>query len=100
MQLLQTSSDVLNIVKSVVYFFVGVFFAVFIYYLSMMMRQVFLATKEMRERIHKVDSLITALKDKIENNASYLLLIGEGVKKLAELALKYWEKDKDKKSKK
>jgi len=94
MQLLQTSGDVLNIVKSVVYFFVGVFFAVFIYYLSMMMRQVFLATKEMRERIHKVDSLITALKEKIENSASYLLLIGEGVKKLAELAMKYWEKDK------
>ena len=94
MQLLQTSGDILNIVKSVVYFFVGVFFAVFIYYLSMMMRQVFLATKEMRERIHKVDSLITALKEKIENSASYLLLIGEGVKKLAELAMKYWEKDK------
>ena len=97
MQLLQTSSDVLNIVKSVVYFVTGVFFAVLVYYLAMMTRQIFLATKEMRERIHKVDSLITALKDKIENSASYLLLIGEGVKKLAELAMKYWEKEKKKK---
>ncbi len=89
----------MNIVKAAVYLFVGIFFAVFIYYLSMMMRQIFLATKEMRERIHKVDSLITAIKEKIEHSASYLLLIGEGVKKLAELALKYWEKDKEKKGK-
>jgi hypothetical protein len=99
MQLLQTSGDVLNIVKSVVYFFVGVFFAVFIYYLSMMMRQVFLATKEMRERVKKLDELAQAFKNKIESSASYLLLIGEGVKKLAELAMKYWEKEKNKKEK-
>ena len=89
----------MNIVKSVVYFFVGVFFAVFIYYLSMMMRQVFLATKEMRERVKKLDELAQAFKNKIESSASYLLLIGEGVKKLAELAMKYWEKEKNKKEK-
>jgi hypothetical protein len=94
MQLFQSSGDVLNIVKSVIYFFVGAFFAVFIYYLAMMMREVFLATKEMRARVHKIDEAITAFKQKIENSASYLLIIGEGVKKLAELAMKYWVKEK------
>lgn len=90
MQLFQTSGDILNIVKSVIYFFVGIFFAVFIYYLAMMMRQMFLATKEMRERVKKLDEIAKAFKEKIEHSASYLLLIGEGVKKLAELAMKYW----------
>lgn len=84
----------MNIVKAAVYFFVGAFFAIFIYYLAMMMRQIYLATKEMRERVHKIDHLIGAFKDKIESSASYLLLIGEGVKKLTEIAMKYWASEK------
>ena len=97
MQLLQTSGDLLNVMKAFAAFLLALALAFFLYYLTMLVREAFLATKEMRERIHKVDGLITAFKDKIENSASYLLLIGEGVKKLAELAMKYWEKDKKKK---
>ena len=100
MDFIQTSTDILNVVRAAVYLFVGAFFAIFIYYLAMMMRQIYLATKEMRERIHKIDSLSSALKDKIESSASYLLLIGEGVKKIAEMAMKYWEKEKKEKKEK
>lgn len=96
MYLLQTSADLLNTVKAVFYLGVAIFFSLFLFYLAMMMRQMFLATKEMRERVHKIDEAITAFKQKIEHSASYLLLIGEGVKKLAELAMKYWGETKEK----
>ena len=39
----------------------------------------------MRDRLHKVDDVLKTLKDKIEHSTSYLLLIGEGVKKLVEV---------------
>ena len=48
----------------------------------MIMRQLYQLTKEMHDRINRVDEVIKALKDKIDHSASYLLLIGEGVKKL------------------
>jgi len=54
-------------------------------------------TREMHERINKVDDLIVAFKDKIEHSTSYLLLIGEGVKKLVEMARSYSKKNSKKK---
>ena len=97
MQILQTSGDLLNVMKAFAVFVLAIAFGFFLYYLTMLVREAYLGTKEMRLRVHKIDEAIQAFKEKIENSASYLLLIGEGVKKLAELAMKYWEKDKKKK---
>lgn len=63
----------------------------------MLMREAFKMTKEMHERINKVDDLMAAFKDKIEHSASYLLLIGEGVKKLVEMAKNHTKKSTKKK---
>lgn len=41
--------------------------------------------KEMRERINKIDEAVKAFKEKVEHSTSYLMLIGEGVKKLVEV---------------
>ena len=57
----------------------------------------FKVTEEMRDRLGRLDELIKALKEKIEHSASYLFLIGEGVKKLVELMRKRGEKKKKKK---
>lgn len=100
MYLIQTSADLLNIVKAFIYLWVGVFFAWFIYYLAMMMRQAYLMTRDMRERVKKVDEAIKAFKEKIEHSTSYLLLIGEGIKKLVEVAREYGGEEKKKKRKK
>ena len=89
MYLIQSSKDLLYIVLTFCILWLTIFLAWFIYYLAMLMRQVFLATKEMRERIKKVDDALKAFKEKIEHGASYLLLIGEGVKKLVEIANNY-----------
>jgi len=96
MNFLQTSGDLLNVMKAFAVFVLAIAFGFFLYYLTMLVREAFLATREMRLRVHKIDEVIQAFKEKIEHSASYLLLIGEGVKKLAELAMKYWEKEKKK----
>mgnify|MGYP001582956366 FL=1 len=89
MYLIQDSKDLFYVVIAFCVLWLTVFLAWFVYYLAMIMRQFFLATKEMRERVNKVDEIFKALKEKIEHSASYLLLIGEGVKKLVEVAKEY-----------
>ena len=65
-----------------------------IYYLVMILRQSAQTIKEMRDRLHKVDTVIDTVKEKIEHSASYLFLIGEGVKKLVEIMRDRGEKKK------
>jgi len=85
MYLIQDSKDLLFVVIAFCALWLTVFMAWLIYYLAMIMRQVFQITKEMRERINKIDELIKTLKEKIEHSASYLVLISEGVKKIADI---------------
>lgn len=54
----------------------------------------FRVIKETRDRLTKLDELFSALKERIEHSASYLFLIGEGVKKLVELMKERGEKKK------
>lgn len=65
-----------------------------IYYLAMILKQSSQMIKEMRGRLHQVDTVIASLKGKIEHSASYLMLIGEGVKKLVEIMKGRAEKKK------
>ncbi|MFH0923865.1 MAG: hypothetical protein V1825_03980 [Candidatus Falkowbacteria bacterium] len=97
----ETTQDLLNTVKAVSIFGLAFFACWAIFYLAMILRQGFKIIKDTRERLHKVDEVIKALKEKIEHSASYLLLIGEGVKKLVDMAKEYSGKSKKKvKSKK
>lgn len=89
MYLIENSQDLLNIVKAVSIFGLAVFICWAIFYFTMILRQTFKVVKEMRERFIKIDEVITALKEKIEHSASYLALIGEGVKKLVEVIKEY-----------
>ncbi|NCO79898.1 hypothetical protein GW884_01275 [Candidatus Falkowbacteria bacterium] len=97
MGLISDSRDLLNIVLAFCILWLTIFIVWFIYYLAMIMRQLYQMTKEIRQRINRVDEVIKVLKDKIDHSASYLLLIGEGVKKLVEVIK---EKTKDKGEKK
>jgi hypothetical protein len=97
MNLLNTSKDLLNIAiaASVVGF--TVFLCWTIYYFAMILRQAFFGIKEMRGRLHKIDELLKTFKEKIESSVSYLLLIGEGVKKLVEVIKDRSDKKEEKK---
>ena len=93
MYLIQDSKDLLLVVISFCALWLTIFIAWFIYYLAMIMRQVYQITKEIRQRLRKVDEVIKALKEKIDHSASYLLLIGEGVKKLVEVIKEHTGKE-------
>jgi len=94
MNLLNTSRDLLNIAiaASIVGFTVFICWSIF--YFVMILRQAFFGIKEMRERLHKIDEVIKAFKEKIESSVSYLLLISEGMKKLVEVIKNISSKDK------
>jgi hypothetical protein len=97
---IQTSEDVLHLVEAFAILLLAVATGWLIYYLTMTVREGFLVIREMRERITKVDTLIETIREKLEHSTSYLFLIGEGVKKLLEVAKKYSGSDKRSKSKK
>lgn len=82
MYFIQDSKDILYLALSFGVLLLSVLTAWFIYYLVMMIREVFKMTKE-------IDELIKTVKEKIDNSASYLFLIGEGIKKLVEVAKDY-----------
>lgn len=84
MSLIENSQDLLNIVKAVSVFGLAVFVCWFLFYLTMMLRQVFMMTKDVSSIFRKTNEMLDALKIKIEHSASYLVLISEGVKKLVE----------------
>lgn len=85
MSLLQSSQDLLNIVLALCIFMFTIFLCWSIYYFARIMQQAFKMIKEMRERINKIDEAVKAFKEKIEHSTSYLMLIGEGMKKLVEV---------------
>lgn len=95
--MLENSKDLLNIAIAISVFGIALMSVYAIFYLTMILRQAFKIVKEMRDRIHKLDELMKLMKDKIEHSTSYLLLIGEGVKKLVDVIK---ERTGDKKSEK
>lgn len=88
----ETSKDILNIAIALGVLSLAGFASWAIYYLARILQQGFRVIKEMRDRISKIDELIKAIKDKVEHSASYLLLIGDGVKKLVEVGKSYVDK--------
>ena len=88
------SKDLLYIVISISVLMFTIFSCWAIYYLARILQQTFRVVKETRDRLSKLDELFSAFKEKIEHSASYLFLIGEGVKKLVEIMKVRTEKKK------
>lgn len=84
--MLETSKDFLNIAIAISIMGIAVFICLGGFYVAMILRQSFKIVQEMRNRIGKIDKLIKSIQDKVEHSSSYLLLIGEGIKKLVEIA--------------
>lgn len=91
---INNQQDLLYLVISISVLGLTFFICWAIYYLIMILKQSSQTIKEMRDRLHKVDTAIDMLKEKIEHSASYLLLIGEGIKKLVEIMKSRGEKKK------
>ena len=94
-----SSKDILNIAIAASVGIFAIFTCYAIYYFAQILRQGFKIIKEMRDRLHKVDSLIKTIKDKIEHSTSHIILIAEGMKKLVEVIKAHTSKDSEKKKK-
>jgi hypothetical protein len=99
MILIQDSKDLLLIVIAFCVLWLTIFTAWFIYYLAMITRQVFQIIKDVRRKLEKVDEVIETAKQKIEHSATYVALIGDGIKKIVELMKDRNEKKNTKKKK-
>ena len=93
----ENSKDILNIAMAFSIIGLAGIVSWAVFYLAMILRQTFKVVKEMRGRINKLDELIKTMKEKIEHSTSYLLLIGEGVKKLVDVIKERTEDRKDEK---
>jgi hypothetical protein len=95
MDIINNSGDILNIVKAVSIGLLTIFVCWAIYYFAMILRQALKAFRELKGILEKISDAVDSFKEKIEHSTSYLMLIGEGIKKLTEIM-----KDKNKDSRK
>jgi len=98
MNFINDSKDLLYVVISISVLLFTIFSCWALYYCARILQQMFRAVKEMHDRLGKLDELIKTLKEKIEHSASYLFLIGEGIKKMVEILRTRGEKKKKKKA--
>jgi hypothetical protein len=93
--MLNNSQDILNIVKAISIFAVAGVSTWAIYYLAMILRQIFRVSRNIGSIFEKTEEILDMIKDKVEHSVSYLLLISEGVKKLVEAIKDYSGKKSD-----
>jgi len=84
-----TSHDVLLLTIAACVAAFTIFLCWGMFYLIAMTRNVFKIVKDIRRIIDKAEAVLDALKEKIHSSASYLFIIGEGLKKILEIA-KAW----------
>ena len=84
-----SSHDVLFLTISACVALLTIFICWGMFYLIAMTRNIFKIVKDARKTVDKVEGILDALKEKINSSASYLFIIGEGLKKIVEIA-KAW----------
>lgn len=95
----QTSHDLLLISISLAILWLTIFLCAVLYYLAVILRQVYQTIRGWKERMKKIDEILDLIKGKIERATSSLVLIAEGIRQGIEFLSKRREK-KEKKSKK
>ncbi len=94
---IQNSQDILNIVLAASVLSITVLLCWGLFYLVMMGRQISRWGSEIGEIIDNIKEITVIFKKKAEHSISYLVLIGEGVKKLVEYLREREEKKEGKK---
>jgi hypothetical protein len=89
-----TSHDILLLVIAVCVAAFTFFLCWGMFYLVAMGRNVFKIFKDVRRIFDKIEGAVDAVREKIDSSAGYLFLIGEGIKKIVEIAKTWHEKQK------
>ncbi len=82
--MISSSKDILFIVLSVCIFLFTLLICWAIYYVAMILREFKKIVADVRKKIELVESLIMALKEKLEHTSSHMKLLVETVSNLAE----------------
>lgn len=82
--MLVTSTDLLKVVIAFVIVWIGVWVGFTCFYFAMMTRDIWFITKSIRKKIEAVEKVVTAFRGKVENTASYVPPLIEGVTKIIE----------------
>lgn len=82
--MLETSKDILYISISFFVLLLTIFICWVIYYLAMILREFKKIIADVRKKIELVESLIIALKEKLEHTSSHMKLLVETAVNLAE----------------
>lgn len=80
--MLETSKDLLYIVLSICIIWLTVFICWLLYYLITIVGGLRKIIKNTEDKIEKIDALLNLIKNKIENSASYLTLMVDGIAKI------------------
>ena len=80
--MLVTSKDLLFVVFSFVVLFGGVCLGFAIFYFAMILRDAWYITKAVRRKVEAGEKVMTAFKSKVENTASFVPPLIDGVSKL------------------
>ena len=83
--MIETSKDILLVTIAVCIVAFTFFSCWGLFYLVGMVRNAFKISKDARNILKKVEEAIELIKEKIQSSTSYLLLIGEAVKKILEI---------------
>jgi hypothetical protein len=81
----ESSKDVLYLTISLCIAVFTVFSCWGIYYFVGILRNAFKISKDARNVLKKAEEVVDAVKEKIHSSASYLLLLGEAIKKILEI---------------
>jgi hypothetical protein len=89
MNLVYDSRDILNVAIACSVIGVAVFSCWGLYYLARILQQIFALVREARRGVSEAAATVSMLKEKVENSTAYLLVIGEALKKLVDVAKDY-----------
>lgn len=98
--MIETTQDILNLVKAFGYIGLFVVLVWSGYYVAMLLRAVYQIVRDVKNRIEQIDKLISVVIDKAQGATSNLGLIVEGVSKVATAIESYQKKSTKKSSKK
>jgi hypothetical protein len=95
----ETTKDILYIVVAFCSLWVTIFLCWVIYYIAMILKQAYGMTKEVKEKMEKIDESIRGILEKLEHSSAYLALIADGARCLVKHFMEKKEETRGRKKK-
>lgn len=82
--MLVTSTDLLKVVFAFVIFWIGLWVGFACFYFAMMARDIWMVTRNIKKKLEFVDAVLSTVKSRVENTASFVPPLMEGISKIME----------------